>query len=81
VGEVEALVTAVERLGTGRWRDVKQRAFPLAKHRTYADLKVGRVLVNPPITSLVVPIITSLVVPIITSPIASSQNLAPQFLP
>ncbi|GAQ79733.1 MYB family transcription factor [Klebsormidium nitens] len=39
VGEVEALVTAVERLGTGRWRDVKQRAFPLARHRTYADLK------------------------------------------
>lgn len=55
VGEVEALVTAVERLGTGRWRDVKQRAFPLAKHRTYADLKVGRFLVTPPITSLVAP--------------------------
>ncbi|CAK8536079.1 unnamed protein product [Lathyrus sativus] len=39
VAEVEALVEAVERLGTGRWRDVKLRAFDEAKHRTYVDLK------------------------------------------
>ncbi|CAN4101799.1 unnamed protein product [Withania somnifera] len=39
VSEVEALVQAVEKLGTGRWRDVKIRAFDIAKHRTYVDLK------------------------------------------
>ncbi|KAK4268752.1 hypothetical protein QN277_025361 [Acacia crassicarpa] len=39
VSEVEALVQAVEKLGTGRWRDVKQCAFDNAKHRTYVDLK------------------------------------------
>lgn len=39
VVEVEALVQAVEKLGTGRWRDVKLRAFDSAKHRTYVDLK------------------------------------------
>ncbi|XP_068668515.1 telomere repeat-binding protein 5-like [Aristolochia californica] len=39
VSEVEALVQAVEELGTGRWRDVKLRAFENAKHRTYVDLK------------------------------------------
>ncbi|KAH9626527.1 hypothetical protein KSS87_009615, partial [Heliosperma pusillum] len=39
VSEVEALVLAVEKLGTGRWRDVKLRAFDNAKHRTYVDLK------------------------------------------
>ncbi|XP_020103333.1 telomere repeat-binding protein 5 [Ananas comosus] len=39
VAEVEALVEAVEKLGTGRWRDVKLRAFDKAKHRTYVDLK------------------------------------------
>ncbi|KAL5740588.1 hypothetical protein ACOSQ2_029768 [Xanthoceras sorbifolium] len=39
VSEVEALVQAVEELGTGRWRDVKLRAFDSAKHRTYVDLK------------------------------------------
>ncbi|KAI3871384.1 hypothetical protein MKW98_024553 [Papaver atlanticum] len=39
VNEVEALVLAVEKLGTGRWRDVKIRAFDNAKHRTYVDLK------------------------------------------
>ncbi|CAH9115646.1 unnamed protein product [Cuscuta epithymum] len=39
VAEVEALVQAVEKLGTGRWRDVKLRAFDEAKHRTYVDLK------------------------------------------
>ncbi|XP_077215240.1 telomere repeat-binding protein 3-like isoform X2 [Tasmannia lanceolata] len=39
VSEVEALVHAVEKLGTGRWRDVKLRAFENAKHRTYVDLK------------------------------------------
>ncbi|KAK8926496.1 Telomere repeat-binding protein 3 [Platanthera zijinensis] len=39
VPEVEALVLAVEKLGTGRWRDVKLRAFENAKHRTYVDLK------------------------------------------
>ncbi|CAI9774625.1 unnamed protein product [Fraxinus pennsylvanica] len=39
VSEVEALVHAVEKLGTGRWRDVKQRAFDNAEHRTYVDLK------------------------------------------
>nr|DAD28219.1 TPA_asm: hypothetical protein HUJ06_029687 [Nelumbo nucifera] len=41
VAEVEALVQAVEKLGTGRWRDVKLRAFDNAKHRTYVDLKVN----------------------------------------
>lgn len=39
VAEVEVLVQAVEKLGTGRWRDVKLHAFPQAKHRTYVDLK------------------------------------------
>ncbi|CAH2069424.1 unnamed protein product [Thlaspi arvense] len=39
VAEVEALVQAVEKLGTGRWRDVKLRAFEDADHRTYVDLK------------------------------------------
>eukprot|EP00250_Pteridium_aquilinum_P007090 c16882_g1_i2 orf=444-2705(-) len=39
VVEVEVLVQAVEKLGTGRWRDVKLHAFPQAKHRTYVDLK------------------------------------------
>ncbi|KAL6616803.1 hypothetical protein ACP70R_039073 [Stipagrostis hirtigluma subsp. patula] len=39
VPEVEALVEAVEYLGTGRWRDVKMRAFDSADHRTYVDLK------------------------------------------
>ncbi|XP_023638986.1 telomere repeat-binding protein 1 [Capsella rubella] len=39
VSEVEALVQAVEKLGTGRWRDVKLRAFEDADHRTYVDLK------------------------------------------
>ncbi|XP_052205881.1 telomere repeat-binding protein 4 isoform X2 [Diospyros lotus] len=39
VSEVEALVEAVEQLGTGRWRDVKLRAFEDADHRTYVDLK------------------------------------------
>ncbi|KAI5078766.1 hypothetical protein GOP47_0006437 [Adiantum capillus-veneris] len=39
VSEVEVLVQAVEKLGTGRWRDVKLHAFPQAKHRTYVDLK------------------------------------------
>ncbi|XP_059317712.1 telomere repeat-binding protein 4 [Lycium ferocissimum] len=39
VAEVEALVEAVEHLGTGRWRDVKMRAFDTADHRTYVDLK------------------------------------------
>ncbi|KAK9282932.1 hypothetical protein L1049_011157 [Liquidambar formosana] len=39
VSEVEALVHAVEKLGTGRWRDVKIRSFDNANHRTYVDLK------------------------------------------
>ncbi|CAI0443244.1 unnamed protein product, partial [Linum tenue] len=39
VSEVEALVEAVEELGTGRWRDVKLRSFDNADHRTYVDLK------------------------------------------
>ncbi|KAF7816431.1 telomere repeat-binding protein 3-like [Senna tora] len=39
VSEVEALVQAVEELGTGRWRDVKLCAFENADHRTYVDLK------------------------------------------
>lgn len=39
VAEVEALVGAVEKLGTGRWRDVKLLAFANAEHRTYVDLK------------------------------------------
>lgn len=41
VSEVEALVEAVEKLGTGRWRDVKGFAFGDASHRTYVDLKVN----------------------------------------
>ncbi|KAJ6429159.1 hypothetical protein OIU84_020736 [Salix udensis] len=39
VSEVEALVHAVEEIGTGRWRDVKLRSFEDADHRTYVDLK------------------------------------------
>ncbi|KAK8546150.1 hypothetical protein V6N12_026949 [Hibiscus sabdariffa] len=39
VSEVEALVRAVEELGTGRWRDVKLQAFENVDHRTYVDLK------------------------------------------
>ncbi|KAI4385659.1 hypothetical protein MLD38_003656 [Melastoma candidum] len=39
VTEVEALVHAIEELGTGRWRDVKLCAFENADHRTYVDLK------------------------------------------
>ncbi|KAI0502038.1 hypothetical protein KFK09_016983 [Dendrobium nobile] len=39
VSEVEALVMAVEKLGTGRWRDVKIQSFDNAIHRTYVDLK------------------------------------------
>ncbi|KAG6500834.1 telomere repeat-binding protein 5-like [Zingiber officinale] len=39
VAEVEALVQAVEKLGTGRWRDVKLCSFENEKHRTYVDLK------------------------------------------
>uniref|UniRef100_A0A3N7FFN9 Uncharacterized protein n=1 Tax=Populus trichocarpa TaxID=3694 RepID=A0A3N7FFN9_POPTR len=39
VSEVEALVHAVEEVGTGRWRDVKLRSFEDADHRTYVDLK------------------------------------------
>ncbi|XP_019085588.1 PREDICTED: telomere repeat-binding protein 6-like [Camelina sativa] len=39
VSEVEALVQAVETLGTGRWRDIKSHAFDHANHRTYVDLK------------------------------------------
>ncbi|XP_066343068.1 telomere-binding protein 1-like [Miscanthus floridulus] len=39
VGEVEALVGAVEQLGTGRWRAVKTLAFDNIEHRTYVDLK------------------------------------------
>ncbi|XP_073119415.1 telomere repeat-binding protein 4-like [Henckelia pumila] len=39
VQEVEALVEAVEKLGTGRWRDIKMCAFENADHRTYVDLK------------------------------------------
>ncbi|KAK4489675.1 hypothetical protein RD792_005488, partial [Penstemon davidsonii] len=39
VTEVEELVEAVEKLGTGRWRDVKMRSFENADHRTYVDLK------------------------------------------
>ncbi|KAL8093456.1 telomere repeat-binding protein 4 isoform X2 [Apium graveolens] len=39
VSEVEALVEAVEKLGTGRWRDVKMRSFDDMNHRTYVDLK------------------------------------------
>lgn len=39
VTEVEALVEAVETIGTGRWRDIKLRAFDDANHRTYVDLK------------------------------------------
>lgn len=37
--EVEALVQAVELIGTGRWREVKQQVFSHARHRTYVDLK------------------------------------------
>ncbi|KAG6769481.1 hypothetical protein POTOM_025120 [Populus tomentosa] len=41
VADVEALVQAVERIGTGRWRDVKLHAFDKANHQTYVDLKVS----------------------------------------
>ncbi|CAH8311034.1 unnamed protein product [Eruca vesicaria subsp. sativa] len=37
--KVEALVQAVESIGTGRWRDVKSHAFDHANYRTYVDLK------------------------------------------
>ncbi|CAN1282799.1 Telomere repeat-binding protein 2 [Linum perenne] len=46
VAEVESLVQAVEKLGTGRWRDVKVRAFDHAKHRTYVDLKASLCIYN-----------------------------------
>ncbi|KHG15516.1 Telomere repeat-binding 3 -like protein [Gossypium arboreum] len=39
ISEVEALVQAVEEIGTGRWRDIKLRAFESADHRTYVNLK------------------------------------------
>ncbi|XP_020590402.1 telomere repeat-binding protein 2-like [Phalaenopsis equestris] len=39
VSEVETLVKTVEKLGTGRWRDVKIQSFDDAKYRTYVDLK------------------------------------------
>ncbi|CAN8253308.1 unnamed protein product [Cochlearia groenlandica] len=40
VAEVEALVEAVEKIGTGRWRDIKLCASEVvADHRTYVDLK------------------------------------------
>eukprot|EP01018_Ginkgo_biloba_P009609 Gb_10303 [translate_table: standard] len=39
VAEVEVLVQAVEKHGTGRWREIKLCAFDHAKHRTYVDLK------------------------------------------
>ncbi|KAA3478289.1 telomere repeat-binding protein 3 [Gossypium australe] len=39
ISEVEALVQAVEEIGTGRWRDVKLRAFDSTDHRTYVNLK------------------------------------------
>ncbi|KAK4741848.1 hypothetical protein SAY87_025436 [Trapa incisa] len=39
VAEVEALIQAVEKLGTGRWRDIKEQVFDVVKHRTYVDLK------------------------------------------
>ncbi|OEL30852.1 Telomere-binding protein 1 [Dichanthelium oligosanthes] len=39
VDEVEALVEAVELIGTGRWRAVKMHAFDHVEHRTYVDLK------------------------------------------
>uniref|UniRef100_M1A7D4 Telomere binding protein TBP1 n=1 Tax=Solanum tuberosum TaxID=4113 RepID=M1A7D4_SOLTU len=44
VAEVEALVEAVEQLGTGRWRDVKICAFEYADHRTYVDVKVRHLI-------------------------------------
>nr|XP_043618087.1 telomere repeat-binding protein 3-like [Erigeron canadensis] len=37
--EVEALVEAVETIGTGRWHDVKLNVFNDATHRTSVDLK------------------------------------------
>ena len=37
--EVEVLVQVVEKLGTGRWREIKLHAFDYANHRTYVDLK------------------------------------------
>ncbi|MQM00076.1 hypothetical protein Taro_032812 [Colocasia esculenta] len=52
VSEVEALVQAVEKLGTGRWRDVKLRAFDNANHRTYVDLKVSKHLASRTLNSL-----------------------------
>ncbi|CAN8236527.1 unnamed protein product [Cochlearia groenlandica] len=45
VTEVEALVQAVEEIGTGRWRDVKLRSFENTSHRTYVDLKVATTMV------------------------------------
>ncbi|KAJ7536972.1 hypothetical protein O6H91_12G090600 [Diphasiastrum complanatum] len=37
--DIELLVEGVERLGTGRWRDIKRLYFAKVKHRTSADLK------------------------------------------
>ncbi|KAH9309645.1 hypothetical protein KI387_037556, partial [Taxus chinensis] len=37
--EVESLISAVEKLGTGRWRDVKEMYFSTFMFRTAADLK------------------------------------------
>lgn len=42
VAEVETLVLAVEKIGTGRRRDVKLHAFDNAKHRTCVDLMILR---------------------------------------
>ncbi|KAF7154342.1 hypothetical protein RHSIM_Rhsim01G0229900 [Rhododendron simsii] len=47
VSEVEALVQAVEKLGTGRCRDVTLQAFDNAKQRTYVDLKVHTARISP----------------------------------
>ncbi|KAA8543858.1 hypothetical protein F0562_021965 [Nyssa sinensis] len=39
VSEVKALVQAVEEFGTGRWQEIKRRAFSTASDRTHTDLK------------------------------------------
>ncbi|GFS37856.1 telomeric repeat binding protein 1 [Actinidia rufa] len=39
VPEVETLVRGVEKLGTGRWKKIKEEAFWNARNRTHMDLK------------------------------------------
>ncbi|GMP89382.1 hypothetical protein CsSME_00040994 [Camellia sinensis var. sinensis] len=39
ISEVEALVQEVEKLGTGRWKKIREQAFGNASNRTHTDLK------------------------------------------